>query len=71
MNEQSRRAFLHRLTVLGCGALLSGEGSTAQPPVDPRRIDVHHHFTPPAYLQFLKAHNQGGGEVPRRARCAH
>jgi len=65
MDEPSRRAFLQRVAALGCGALLSGEHSSALPVPDPRRIDVHHHFTPPAYLQFLKAHNQGGGGVPR------
>ena len=64
MPEQSRRSFLHRLTVLGCAVGLSREDSIGQPAADPRRIDVHHHFTPPAYLQFLKAHNQGGGGVP-------
>lgn len=64
MDEPSRRAFLRRLTALGCGALLSGD-SIAQPTANPRRIDVHHHFTPPAYLQFLSAHNQGGGGVAR------
>jgi 6-methylsalicylate decarboxylase len=46
---------------MGVGALV-GRRSKAQS--NPRRIDVHHHFTPPAYLQFLRAHNQGGGGVP-------
>ena len=64
MDGTSRRAFLRRLTVVGCGTLLSGD-SIAQPTANPRRIDVHHHFTPPAYLQFLNAHHQGGGGVPR------
>ena len=54
---QSRRAFLGGLAALS----LSGLPSAAQPAADPRRIDVHHHFTPPVYLDFLKAHNQGGG----------
>jgi hypothetical protein len=61
---ESRRAFLNGLTALGCGVLLLGKDSIGQPAVRPRRIDVHHHFTPPGYLQFLKAHNQGGGGVP-------
>jgi len=26
-----------------------------------RRIDVHHHFTPPTYLEFTRMYNQGGG----------
>jgi predicted TIM-barrel fold metal-dependent hydrolase len=64
MDQGSRRAFLHGLTALGCGALLLGNDSIGQTAVRPRRIDVHHHFTPPEYLQFLKAHNQGGGGVP-------
>ena len=64
MDEGSRRAFLNGLTALGCGVLLLGKDSIGQPAVRPRRIDVHHHFTPPAYLQFLKAHNQGGGGAP-------
>jgi len=64
MYETSRRAFLSRLSAVGCVALRSRSKSIAQPVVNPRRIDVHHHFTPPSYLQFLKAHNQGGGGVP-------
>jgi predicted TIM-barrel fold metal-dependent hydrolase len=27
---------------------------------NPRRIDVHHHFTPPEYLEFTRMYNQGG-----------
>ena len=57
MNGPSRRNFLGGLTAVGLGSLLG----KAQPSANPRRIDVHHHFTPPAYLQFLRAHNQGGG----------
>jgi predicted TIM-barrel fold metal-dependent hydrolase len=59
MNHRSRRAFLQ---VLGAGALFSTSRAGAQ--TNPRRIDVHHHFTPPVYLQFLRAHNQGGGGNP-------
>ena len=57
----SRRKFLSGLAALGAGALLPDGPSAAQQAANPRRIDVHHHFTPPAYLQFLAAHNQGGG----------
>src|SRR5581483_4519264 len=57
MNGPSRRDLLGGLTAVGLGSLLGD----AQPSANPRRIDVHHHFTPPSYLQFLKAHNQGGG----------
>src|SRR5579883_2679004 len=60
----SRREFLGGLAV-GGGVLLTGGRSFAQPAGNPRRIDVHHHFTPPAYLDFLKRHNQGGGPMPR------
>ena len=63
MNQESRRAFLQCFPAVAGGALVSQVRSTAQNP-NPRRIDVHHHFTPPSYLQFLKTHNQGGGGVP-------
>ncbi|HLK51004.1 MAG TPA: amidohydrolase family protein [Bryobacteraceae bacterium] len=62
MNGSSRRSFLGGLAAGGLGSLLSRH-SAAQTSGNPRRIDVHHHFTPPAYLDFLKAHNQGGGGV--------
>src|SRR5215469_3785963 len=55
-----RRHFLSGLAVLGAGTLLPDGHSLAQQTAKPQRIDVHH-FTPPTYLQFLKAHNQGGG----------
>ncbi len=57
----SRRSFLTGLAAAGAGSLVSAGRSAAQPAGNPRRIDVHHHFTPPAYLDFLRAHNQGGG----------
>src|SRR3972149_568827 len=57
----SRREFLQVLAVVGAGALLRGERSAAQTTANPRRIDVHHHFTAPAYLEFTRANNQGGG----------
>ena len=63
MNQESRRAFLQCFPAVAGGALVSQVRSTAQNP-NPRRIDVHHHFTPPSYLQFLKTHNQGDGGVP-------
>jgi 6-methylsalicylate decarboxylase len=64
MNGPSRRNFLTGLAAAGVGALAGGIRSLAQTAPNPRRIDVHHHFTPPAYLEFLKAHNQGGGGIP-------
>ena len=58
----SRRSFLSLLTALGAGAVLSGDRSAAQTGGgNPRRIDVHHHFTPPTYLEFTRMYNQGGG----------
>ena len=57
----SRRSFLGGLAAAGAGVLLPGGRSAAQPAPNPRRIDVHHHFTPPTYLDFLARHNQGGG----------
>src|SRR5712692_4858185 len=58
----SRRNFLGGLAALGAGALIQGGQSAAQTAANnPRRIDVHHHFTPPAYLEFTRANNQGGG----------
>jgi predicted TIM-barrel fold metal-dependent hydrolase len=55
----SRRNFLSGLAALGAGALIEGGQSAAQTGGNPRRIDVHHHFTPPAYLEFTKTYNQG------------
>jgi len=57
----SRRELLGGLAALGAGTLLLGERSFAQSGNSVRRIDVHHHFTPPAYLEFTRKHNQGGG----------
>ena len=57
----SRRIFLRNFSSLAGGLLISQPHSNAQTS-NPRRIDVHHHFTPPAYLAFLKAHNQSATE---------
>src|SRR4051794_6097260 len=52
-----RRSFLASLAALGAGTLLpgcatdSGPGSTAAG--KPRRIDVHHHYVPPGYLDAI------------------
>ena len=60
--DPSRRNFLSLLTALGAGAVLSGDRSAAQTGAgNPRRIDVHHHFTPSAYLEFTRMYQQGGG----------
>ena len=57
----SRRHVLSGFAVLGVGAMLRDGHSFVQKTTNLRRIDVHHHFTPPTYLNFLKAHNQSGG----------
>ena len=56
----SRRSFLGGMAALGAGALLLGERAAAQGGAgNPRRIDVHHHFTPPAYLEYTRMYNTG------------
>src|SRR5689334_16152733 len=60
--DTSRRNFLSLLTALGAGAVLTEDRSVAQTGGgNARRIDVHHHFTPPTYLEFTRMYNQGGG----------
>ena len=53
----SRRVFISG----AAAALLPCLKSAAQSARSPRRIDVHHHFTPPAYVAFAKANNQSPG----------
>lgn len=53
MNTIKRRDFLTGLAVLGAGTL-----TTAQTPVaQGRRIDVHQHFSSPAYFELLTRKN--------------
>jgi predicted TIM-barrel fold metal-dependent hydrolase len=54
----SRRDFIIRLAALGAGTSVMPRWSTTQSADNTRRIDVHHHFIPEAYLAFLKAHNR-------------
>jgi len=57
-----RRKFLAGLTALGAGALLPGcqtAPATGTAGGKPYRIDVHHHFAPPAYSAELKAMMRG------------
>jgi predicted TIM-barrel fold metal-dependent hydrolase len=56
-----RRKFLTGLTALGAGALLPGCQTTAPGAAGgkPFRIDVHHHFAPPAYSAALKTMMRG------------
>lgn len=56
----SRRDFLSGLAALGAGAR-NGWAQAARPKDPTRRIDVHHHFTPPAYQAFTAAHPRTGG----------
>jgi len=64
----SRRSFLGGIAALGAGALgglsLIDRLAAQTGSSNPRRIDVHHHFTPPAYLEFTRA-NQAGGRGGR------
>jgi len=53
----TRRHFLAQMATVGA-ALVAGEWSAAQSEAGPRRIDVHHHFKPKSYADFLDAHNQ-------------
>jgi predicted TIM-barrel fold metal-dependent hydrolase len=57
-----RRTFLAGLAALGAGAVLPGCQTTAATGAaggKPFRIDVHHHFAPPAYSAALKAIMRG------------
>jgi 6-methylsalicylate decarboxylase len=53
----SRRKFLSAMVCAGAGFALSGTPLGAQGEAAARRIDVHHHFVPNAYLAFAKTHN--------------
>lgn len=61
LNSQPRRQFLAGLAALGAASLLSGHQSLfgALAPAQsaaakPRRIDTHHHFTPPSWVAALQ-----------------
>jgi predicted TIM-barrel fold metal-dependent hydrolase len=61
-DHPSRRDLLSGIAALGAGALIPWARSAAQRAGDsPRRIDVHHHFTPAEYLAFTAAHPGVGG----------
>jgi len=58
----SRRGFLTAgVTAAGIAALFPRLTTLAQSGSNPRRIDVHHHFTPPSYLEFTRMYNTGAG----------
>ena len=63
-----RRKFLAGLAVAGAGSLLPGTTSWPGAQVfaqakaaNPRRIDTHHHFTPPSWVASLKDAGLGSG----------
>ena len=54
--RQNRREFVKGLAALGAASFLPGPRSLAQTPAaNPRAIDVHQHFSSPAYLKALQA----------------
>jgi predicted TIM-barrel fold metal-dependent hydrolase len=64
----SRRALLGTLTALGAGSVVPGfargEPADALDPA-PRRIDVHHHFFPPAWLEHAAQKPPGPAPMMR------
>src|SRR5205085_7997931 len=66
----SRRQVLGGLAALGASALLPGGEGRAQSAAASRRIDTHHHYFPPAYLEPLAAWGKragfGGLQAPQR-----
>ncbi len=67
----SRRKFLQVLAAAGAGAAVSGRGILAQaisPSVRPMRgrVDVHHHFFPPFYIEAMKDQLAASGFTVRK-----
>jgi len=64
----SRRSFLNGMAMTAAGALTARRANAQT--TRSRRIDVHHHFIPDAYLSYVKAHNRtpGVGELWTLAR---
>ena len=54
----SRRVFLGGIGAAGLASLFPRFSVEAQGG-GPRRIDVHHHFTPPAYQEYTRTYNAG------------
>src|SRR6266571_4519742 len=64
----SRRRLFGAMTALGAGMVLPRFArATAGDALDPapRRIDVHHHFFPPAWLEHMQQRPQGPSPVMR------
>jgi 6-methylsalicylate decarboxylase len=53
-----RRRVLGGLAATGAAALLPGRRAVAQATAAPHRIDVHHHLSPPAYVEELAPMNR-------------
>jgi 6-methylsalicylate decarboxylase len=69
----SRRKVLGALTALGAGVVLPGfaradAGDVLDPA--PRRVDVHHHFFPPAWLEQAQQRPPGPSPVMREWNAA-
>ena len=52
-----RRQILAALAAGAASAALLVPALAADTPYKPRRIDVHHHVPPPAYVEWTKAGN--------------
>lgn len=59
----SRRDFLGRFASVGAAVFIGSSPAQSAPATD-RRIDVHHHFAPAAYIAFEKAHNKSVDNIP-------
>jgi 6-methylsalicylate decarboxylase len=61
--DKSRRNFVAGTAAVGIASLFPSLLSSAQNAGgnNPRRIDVHHHFTPEVYLAYQRAHPEAGG----------
>ncbi len=59
MKRTTRRQFLSTTAagLLGSGLAASGAGRLGAQPADARRIDIHHHFVSPSFLQLLTERN--------------
>src|SRR6266849_2239820 len=69
----SRRRLLGAMTALGAGMVLPGLArGAADEALDPapRRIDVHHHFFPPAWLEHMQQRQPGPSPVMREWNAA-
>src|SRR6202521_2047713 len=60
--DASRRSFLASLSSFGLAAVVPAADVFAQAPAaKPHRVDVHHHFFPPQYLEPLAEWNKREG----------